>query len=148
MQDNLIICNKCGGNACYEYEMDGAKFYNCFGCGFCTNDYWSKSNESFSDLEHTVPELYRDLKFTDNNGYYWFPQTINNPKKGMIFADGTDKNTWKWTAVLSKPIEKKERHKFPPGQTYKMDMTTKKEYDQGDFMEALDYINYFDKTFI
>jgi hypothetical protein len=78
----------------------------------------SQSNESFSELENIqFPNYTVILKFTDSNGYHWFPQTINNPKKGMIFADGTDKNTWKWVAVLSKPIDKKERHKFPPRST-------------------------------
>jgi hypothetical protein len=148
MQDSLTICNKCQGNACYEYEMEGVKFYSCYGCGFNTNDYWHQSNNNFSELEKTIPELYRDLKFTDSNGYHWFPQTINNPKKGMIFADGIDKNNWKWVAVLTKPIDKKEKHKFPPNQQYKMDMSTKKEFEQNDFMEALDFINYFDKIFI
>jgi hypothetical protein len=49
----------------------------------------------------------------------------------MVFAEGTSKTDWKWAAVKSK--------------NSKPDMTTKKEFDEGDFMEALDYIGYFNQ---
>jgi hypothetical protein len=49
----------------------------------------------------------------------------------MVFAEGKTKDDWKWSAVKAKKG--------------KADMKTKKEFDEHDFMEALDYINYFDQ---
>jgi hypothetical protein len=47
----------------------------------------------------------------------------------MVFADGKSTEDWKWAAVQSKDG--------------KADMTTKQEYEQYDFMEALDYVGFF-----
>ena len=49
--------------------------------------------------------------------------------KSMVFAEGTSVEDWKWSAVQSKDG--------------KADMTTKQEFAERDFMEALDYIGYF-----
>jgi hypothetical protein len=49
----------------------------------------------------------------------------------MVFAEGTSTTDWKWSAVKSKD-----------GKT---DMTTKKEFEERDFMEALDYVGYFNQ---
>jgi hypothetical protein len=154
MPDNLIICPRCSSNACYHIldtsETKSVNIYGCFGCGYQTNDaIFNKVNQELvGNLEKNMPELYRDIKWEDENGNYWYPQTINHPKQGMVFADGKDKESWKWSGVVAKPINSKDKNKFKLGTTHVMDMTTKKEFDQADFMEALDYIGYFNKTFI
>jgi hypothetical protein len=51
--------------------------------------------------------------------------------KSMVFAEGTSIADWKWSAVQAK--------------NGKTDMTTKKEFIERDFMEALDYIGYFNQ---
>lgn len=143
-KDALIECSRCHGDACYYSEQPEFKSYTCFSCGFTTNSYWSESNDKFSELEKTTPELYQALKFTDESGNYWYPTTINHRTKGMVFVDGTSIDDWKWSAVKAVPIGKKEKHKFPPNQTHKTDMTTIKYFDEKDYMEALDYIGYFE----
>lgn len=151
MIDDLIICPKCGSTACYhildEEGPQSANIYNCFGCGFQTNDaLFHKSQETFiKSLEATMPELYKAIRYEDEKGNYWYPQTVNNINLGMVFADGTSVDDWKWSAVLSKPIDKKDRRKHKPGTTHIMDMSTKKEFERHDYMEALDYIGFFNK---
>ena len=49
----------------------------------------------------------------------------------MIFADGVNADKWKWAAVQSKEG--------------KADMTTIKHFEEKDFIEALDYIDFFTK---
>jgi hypothetical protein len=83
------------------------------------------------EVESVVPQLYKDLKFKDTNGLYWYPNTVILEDKSMVFADGKTTEDWKWAAVQSKDG--------------KADMTTKQEYEQHDFMEALDYIGFFEK---
>ena len=34
-------------------------------------------------------------------GLVWIPNTINEPGKGMVFANGTNKSNWNWAAVKS-----------------------------------------------
>jgi hypothetical protein len=78
-----------------------------------------------------MPQLYIDLKFKDENGYHWYPSTVILEDRSMVFADGRSTEDWKWAAVQSKEG--------------KADMTTIKHFEEKDFMEALDYINFFEK---
>ena len=85
----------------------------------------------------------------DEKGKIWMPSTVNMPGKGMIFANGKNSLEWKWAAVLSVPIDKKDKEKYPnpnkKGEFYewRMDMDTLKEFDEKDYMDALDYIGIF-----
>jgi hypothetical protein len=51
--------------------------------------------------------------------------------KSMVFAEGNTIEDWKWSAVQAKEG--------------KPDMTTKQEFNSNDFIEALDYVGYFNK---
>ena len=61
----------------------------------------------------------------------------------MVFADGTSKDDWKWTAVNAIEIPKEELEKYPKGQTHRMDMKNGKEYARKDFMDALEHIGFY-----
>ena len=97
-----------------------------------------------------LPELYKDLIFSDDKGHHWMPSAINNPESGMVFADGSSSDNWGWSAIKAKQISKSEQEKFPiPGKEgefyeYKMDMSSLKKFTKRDFIEALDYIGVFD----
>lgn len=123
----MIICPKCGSNACSEVSNDKLTVWNCFGCGFTSNSTMIEINKSTT--EQVMPELYKALTYKDEKGYYWYPNTVILDDKAMVFAEGTTTIDWKWSAVQSKEG--------------KPDMTTKKEYEQKDFMDALEYIGYF-----
>ena len=77
----------------------------------------------------------------------WFPSTINLPKQGMVFANGSTVKNWKWAAVKAVKVTEEEKLKYPiprikKDQYYKhrMDMTTMKQFEERDFMDALSYI--------
>ena len=79
----------------------------------------------------------------DENGTIWMPSTVNIPSKGMVFANGTNKNNWQWAAVKAIPMSEDEKAKFKSkGKEYewKMDMETLKLYPERDYIEALLYI--------
>jgi hypothetical protein len=78
-----------------------------------------------------MPQLYIDLKFKDDKGYNWYPSTVILEDKSMVFADGRSIDDWKWAGVQSKDE--------------KADMSTIKYFEEKEFMEALDYIGFFEK---
>lgn len=141
----MTICPRCGGNACYEQELEGGvKTYFCFGCGFSTSTLMVEGSKLVADTLEISPELYKDLMFVDENKLVWFPATITLPEKGMVFVDGTSKDNWRWAAAKATEIEGGEKEKYPKGQTHKMDMKNIKYYDQRDFMDALEYVGFFE----
>jgi hypothetical protein len=127
MKESLITCLKCGGDACSEISNGVVTIWICMGCGFTSNNTITDIN--VTEMEATLPELYKDLKFKDKEGKYWYPNSVILDDKSMVFAEGTNVQDWMWTAVQAKD-----------GKT---DMTTKKEFQIHEFMDALEYIDYF-----
>lgn len=145
MEEKMTICPHCGGNACYEQQIDEqVTTHFCFGCGFSTSTLMTEGSELVNRTLESSPELYRDLMFTDENKKVWFPSTVTLPNKGMVFVDGTSKTNWRWAAANTIEITEEEREKFPAGQTTKMDMKNIKHFEKEDFMESLDAISFFD----
>ena len=145
--DNLIVCAKCGSDACYVDEVNqDIKTYFCYGCGFQTNSLMKEGDVFFERQLEVLPELYKDLLDKDDDGHIWMPTTVNVPEKGMIFANGPSKNQWNWAAVKAVKINDEEKTKYPiPGKEnqyyeWRMDMTTIKEFPEYEFMDALSYI--------
>ena len=97
------------------------------GCGFTSNN--TITDKNVDEMESTLPELYKALKYKDADGKYWYPNSVMLDDKSMVFAEGTNNEDWKWSAVQAKEG--------------KADMTTKKEYEQNEFMDALEYVGYF-----
>jgi hypothetical protein len=129
MKESLDICPRCRGNACHEVSNDKLTVWSCFGCGFTSNSTLTK--DKLEVTESVMPQLYRDLKFKDEKELHWYPSTVILEDKSMIFADGKSIEEWKWAAVQSKDD--------------KADMSTVKHFEEKDFMEALDYIGFFEK---
>ena len=150
--DNLVICDRCGSDAAYVQEVNqDIKNYQCMGCGFVTNSLMKQGSQFFEEQMELLPNLYRELMGEDEEGKIWMPTTINLPSQGMIFANGPSASNWKWAAVRSVPVKDEEKDKYPipgkEGEYYeqRMDMDTLKEFDEKDFMEALDYIGIFNE---
>jgi hypothetical protein len=129
MKESLTICPRCGGDACHKASTEQLTVWTCFGCGYTSNT--TITEENLPNIESVMPQLYLDIKFQDPKGHYWYPSTVMLEDKSMVFADGKTTEDWKWAAVQSKDG--------------KADMSTKQEYEQHDFMEALDYIGFFEK---
>ena len=129
MKELLTVCPRCNSNACSEISNDKLIVWNCFGCGFTSNSTLIEKN--IETTEEVLPELYKALRFKSVEGLHWYPMSVILENKAMVFAEGKTVEDWKWSAVQSKDG--------------KPDMSTKKEYIESDFMEALDYIGYFNK---
>jgi hypothetical protein len=142
MIEKLVECPRCGSNACSEMSDDKIIIWLCMGCGFTTNTFMTPENAA--KAEEIIPNLYKDLKFIDEKGLVWYPNSVTLDDKSMVFADGTSKDDWKWAATKSVEIPEEERPKFK-GATHRADMATLKHFEEKDFMDALEYVGYFNK---
>ncbi|MDB4378266.1 hypothetical protein N9Z41_00710 [bacterium] len=136
--DNLTICSRCGSDAAYIQEVTkDITIEMCFGCGFQSNSLMKKGSEFFNEQWELLPELYKVLMDEEEEtGKIWMPSTINIKEKGMVFANGSNRDNWKWAGVKSIPDEEKG---------YKTDMSTIKHFEERDFMESLSYIEVLPK---
>ena len=146
--EEIINCPKSGGDLCYKVQV-APEIYNymSLSCGFWTNSFMTEGHEFYMQQMETLPELYKDLAWTDpQTGLIWLPNTINNPEQGMIFANGSGVSNWKWAAVKAVKIPKKEQKNHPipgkPGEfmKFKMDMKNMHLFEERDYIEALSYI--------
>ena len=139
--DGIINCPKSGGDLCYKIEINkDITNYLSISCGFWTNSLMKEGSEFYNEQTETLPELYKDLAWTDpETELIWMPNTINIPDKGMVFANGNSIDEWNWAAVKAVKLGEEEEAKVE-GQTHKMDMSTMKTFVERDYMEALSYI--------
>ena len=146
--DKIITCPKSGGDLCYETQVTPEiTNWMSLSCGYWTNSLMKEDEEFYNEQIEILPELYKALAWKDENtDLIWLPQTINDPQKGMVFANGNDIDNWKWAAVKAVPVNEEEKFKFPipkqPGKFYewRMDMNTLQHFDERDFIDALEYI--------
>jgi len=148
--DKLVVCKRCGSDACYAQEVnESITNYQCMGCGFISNSLMKPNSEFMLQQLEVLPELYKDILFTDSEDYIWMPSTVNIPTMGMVFINGADKNNWHWAAVKAVQITEGEKEAFKKkdGTYYewKMDMETIKTFPEREYIEALEYIGVFSK---
>jgi len=148
--DKLVICKKCGSNACYAQEVnEEITNYQCMGCGFITNSLMKADSKFYEEQIEILPELYKDILYKDEDGLIWIPSTVNIPTMGMVFANGTSPESWGWSAVRDVAITEEEKEKYVKSDgtyyEFRMDMETMKHFDQSDYMDALEYIGVFEK---
>tara|TARA_A100001201_G_scaffold118674_1_gene102223 strand:+ start:71 stop:541 length:471 start_codon:yes stop_codon:yes gene_type:complete len=145
--DNLIQSPVSDSNACYVTKInDEITSYLDFGSGFTTTTLMKEDSEQVANAIETSPELFKDIRKKDSEGRVWFPATITVPNSGMVFADGTSKKDWGWSAVKSIPLSEEEikSGRFPAGQTTKMDMNNVKKFPrEKGFIDALEEIGFF-----
>ena len=147
--DEIINCPKSGGDLCYKMEInENITNYFSLSCGFWTNTLMVSGSDFYEEQLLSLPELYKDLSWTDpKTGLVWVPNTVNEPELGMVFANGTDKNNWSWSAVKAIEVEEKEKIKYPiPGKSgeyykHRMDMENLKSFEpERGYIDALSYI--------
>jgi hypothetical protein len=146
--DKIIICPKSGGDLCYETQVTPEiTNWMSLSCGYWTNSLMKEGSEFYNEQMSSLPELYKDLAWKDESTeLVWLPQTINEPQKGMVFANGNDVKEWKWSAVKAVPVTEEDKEKYPipkqPGKfyEYRMDMTTIQHFGEREFIDALEYI--------
>ena len=108
-----------------------------------------KNERYFKEQLELLPNLYKELMGEDYEGKIWMPSMVNLPKQGMVFANGKNGDDWKWAAVKAVPVKEEEKSKYPiPGKEnefyeFRMDMETLTEYEEHNYMDALEYIGVF-----
>lgn len=137
--DEIIQCPKSGGDLCYRIEVSKeiTNFYS-LSCGYWSNTLMKPDSDFYKEQFELLPEIYKDLAWTDEKtGLVWLPNSVN-VETGMVFAEGTSKDSWHWAAVKSVELSKEDQEKFKT--KTKPDMTTIERFKERDYMDALSYI--------
>jgi hypothetical protein len=109
-----------------------------------------KNERYFEEQMELLPNLYKELMGEDEEGKIWMPSMVNLPKTGMVFANGKNAGEWKWAAVKAVEVTEEEKSKYPiPGKKdqyyeYRMAMETLEEFEENNYMDALEYIGVFE----
>ena len=123
--DNLVICDRCGSDACYTQEVNqDIKNYQCYGCGFITNTLMKRDSQFFEEQMELLPNLYKELMGEDEEGKVWMPTTINLPSQGMVFANGPSGQEWGWAAVKAVELKEGDSVRQYPGQPHQIKALT------------------------
>jgi hypothetical protein len=150
--DKLINCLMCGGeNTLYINKINkDIEVYSCFNCGFMTNSLMKEGETFFNEQIDILPNLYKDIMKTDQEGRIWIPSYVYVEEKGVVFVNGTNVIDWEWVGIKHKMIPEEERKNFPiPGSDgnfykYKSDSSTLKNFGQDGFFKAVQYIGVID----
>lgn len=144
LTDKLDTCPKCGCDGCYIAPVNETKYsYSCFGCGFYTSDLLVDGEYDRPEYESELPELYKDMVYTDSNNRNWYPQTVITDS-GTVFLNGPNKDKWQWSAIKNIDLTEDEKKMARyAGKNRKSDAKSLKVFGH-DFLEALDYIGVFD----
>jgi hypothetical protein len=98
------------------------------------------------EYQSMVPNLFRDIKFIDSEGFVWYPNTVIKEGVGIVFPDGTNKEDWKWAVALHIPVKEEEKERFRKADgtyhKYKTDMKNVMHFDQGYFSKALEALGF------
>lgn len=141
MTDNLVKCPHCEAEMCYEYHNPHYIQWMCFNCGYGSTSHMVKDSDFVKSSKEVLPELIKDLEFTDENDFVWYPSTINVPEKGILFPNGTNKNTWGWSVAPLVPIKDEEKSKFPKNQTHKVDLAGIENFPKESYALAVTRLN-------
>jgi hypothetical protein len=144
MEDKLVTCNRCKGNACYEVKVEGLLVWKCMGCGFTSNEVMLVGSKLVEETEEVLPELYKDIKFIDDKNQIWYPNVLNIPQLGTVYINGTNIDNWEWVGVRARPTTEEEKTKLK-GAEYKSDTSTAKAFGKNGFMDACEYIGLFNQ---
>jgi|LakMenE18May11ns_1017448.scaffolds.fasta_scaffold9770066_2 hypothetical protein len=141
MTDNLVKCPHCEAEMCYEYHNPHFIQWMCFNCGYGSTSHMVKDSDFVKSSKEVLPELIKDLEFTDENDFIWYPSTINVPEKGILFPNGNNKDNWMWAVAPLTLIKKEEKSRFPKKQTHKVDLNNMQYFPREEFARAVTTLN-------
>ena len=141
MTDNLVKCPHCEAEMCYEYHNPHYIQWMCFNCGYGSTSHMVKDSDFVKSSKEVLPELIKDLEFTDENDFVWYPSTINVPEKGILFPNGNNKDNWAWAVAPLTPIKEEEKSRFPKKQTHKVDLNNMQYFPREEFARAVTTLN-------
>lgn len=141
MEDGFVTCPHCGSQLCYAQNVDGQETWACFSCGFTSTTLMKEGSETEKAVSAKHPNLYKDLKFVDKDGYVWYPSVVTVPGKGMIYVDGSDSENWQWAVTPMRPLTKKEkRMKAYAGKEHLVDVRSTKYFGKDGYVEAMAFL--------
>jgi hypothetical protein len=117
LQD-CLICES--PNSVITVKMGGVDTRICQSCGYQTNVGMIENSDIEKSIYDSQPELFKDLKVTDNKGFVWYPSVLNEVNQAMLFPDGKNEEEWGWRVAKYMPIGPDDKALI--GQTHKLDM--------------------------
>jgi len=134
--EEMHDCPICGTeSSIFEVKMSGVDTRICQSCGFQTNEGMIDGSDVEKSIFESQPELFKDLKLVDDNGFVWYPTVLNEQNQAMIFPDGKNADNWGWR--VAEYILIGENDKALVGQTHKLDMVNSVVYPNMMFPAAL-----------
>lgn len=141
MEDGFVTCPHCGSQLCYAQNVDEQETWACMSCGFTSTTLMKEGSETEKAVSARHPNLYKDLKFVDKDGYVWYPSVVTVPGKGMIYVDGSNSEDWQWAVTPMRSLTKKEkRMKAYAGKEYLTDIKGTKHFGKEGYVEAMAFL--------
>lgn len=149
-KDGFTSCPKCGSAMCYVQRLGGVETWICLTCGMTSSTLMKKGSEFEQTITNKQPQIYRDLGFTDKDGYVWYPAVLTVPDKGMVYidivTDDSGNQTWEWVATpMRKLTPKEKRLKEFKGKEFTTNIKKTKKFGQNGFTEAAVSLGMFDE---
>jgi Zn ribbon nucleic-acid-binding protein len=134
--EEIFDCPICGTDkSVVALKMQGVNTRICQSCGYQTNEGMVDGSDLEKSIFESQPELFKDLKLIDDDGYVWYPTVLNEQNQAMLFPDGKNADNWGWR--VAEYILVSENDKALVGQTHKLDMINSVLYPNVMFPAAL-----------
>jgi hypothetical protein len=130
---NCVVCE--APNSVITTKMGGVNTQICQSCGYQTNEGMVDGSDLEKSIFESQPELFKDLKLIDDEGFVWYPTVLNEQNQAMLFPDGKNADNWGWR--VAKYVLIGENDKALVGQTHKLDMESSVVYPNVMFPAAL-----------
>jgi len=134
--EEMLDCPICAADqSVAAIKMGGVNTRICQDCGYQTNEGMIDGSDVEKSIFNSQPELFKDLKLVDDNGFVWYPTVLNEQNQAMLFPDGKNADNWGWRVAEYIPVG--ENDKVLVGQNYKLDMVNSVLYPNIMFSAAL-----------
>lgn len=154
MEINKVICPHCTQPNCFVEEtvikdQEVVHSFMCMDCGYTSTTVNIEGSDLIKAYEETTAEIIKQLRWVDaNTKLVWYPIVLNFPSTGMIFPDGSNKDSWNWMAAPAVDIPFNQQKKYPiPGQrgqfyTKRVDLTKGKHFAPDQFADATKFVGF------
>jgi len=134
--EELQDCPICAAEASiFEVKMGGVSTRICQSCGYQTNIGMKHGSDLEKSIFESQPELFKDLKLVDDDGFTWYPTVLNEQNSAMLFPDGKNADSWGFRVAAYIPVTADD--KAIVGQTHKLDMANSTLFPNVMFSAAL-----------
>jgi len=134
--EEIYDCPICGTeSSVFAVKMGGVNTRICQSCGYQTNEGMVDGSDVEKSIYDSQPELFKDLKLVDDNGFVWYPTVLNEQNSAMLFPDGKNADSWGFRVAAYIPVTADD--KAIVGQTHKLDMANSTLFPNVMFSAAL-----------